>query len=54
MAITMNIAVIADSFASLAANEAKRLLKRPVIIDGRNIFDLDRIRSLGFMYQGVG
>lgn len=32
----------------------KSLLKQPVILDGRNIYDPDYVRSLGFTYFGVG
>ena len=32
----------------------KRLLSRPVIFDGRNIYDHDRMKALGFTYYGIG
>ncbi|MBN1203342.1 MAG: UDP-glucose/GDP-mannose dehydrogenase family protein [Myxococcaceae bacterium] len=32
----------------------KRLMKAPVIFDGRNIYDPARMRELGFTYQGIG
>ncbi|MEX2007662.1 MAG: UDP-glucose/GDP-mannose dehydrogenase family protein [Candidatus Levyibacteriota bacterium] len=32
----------------------KNLMKAPVIIDGRNIYDPGKLRGLGFRYQGVG
>ncbi len=31
-----------------------RLLKQPVIFDGRNLYDPSRLASLGFVYQGMG
>jgi UDPglucose 6-dehydrogenase len=32
----------------------KRLMKRPVILDGRNIYNPRQIRILGFTYQSIG
>jgi UDPglucose 6-dehydrogenase len=43
-----------DEFRQLDLARIKRLLKSPVIIDGRNIYDPAVIRSLGFIYTGVG
>ena len=30
------------------------LLRRPVIFDGRNIYNRERLKELGFSYFGVG
>jgi UDPglucose 6-dehydrogenase len=35
-------------------NRMKALLKEPVIIDGRNLFDPDRMSRMGFEYAGIG
>jgi len=43
-----------DEFRKLDMAKVKRLLKQPIIIDGRNIFDPFQMRQLGFTYQGVG
>jgi UDPglucose 6-dehydrogenase len=32
----------------------KRLLRRPLIVDGRNLYDPPRMRGLGFEYHGIG
>ena len=41
-------------FRDLDLGKVKKLLKEPVIIDGRNMFDTDKIRQLGFKYAGIG
>ncbi len=35
-------------------DRVKALMKSPVIFDGRNIYDPDRMRELGFTYMGLG
>jgi UDPglucose 6-dehydrogenase len=32
----------------------KKLLKTPVIFDGRNIYNPDHLRGLGFTYYSMG
>jgi UDPglucose 6-dehydrogenase len=32
----------------------KTLLRRPIIVDGRNLYDPDKLRGLGFTYLGLG
>ncbi len=32
----------------------KKLLKTPVVFDGRNIYDREQMRSLGFVYHSIG
>jgi UDPglucose 6-dehydrogenase len=32
----------------------KKLMKQPVILDGRNIYDKKEIIDLGFCYEGIG
>jgi UDPglucose 6-dehydrogenase len=43
-----------DEFKALDLDRIKRLMRRPVIVDGRNIYDPDAMRELGFVYRGVG
>jgi len=43
-----------DEFKELDFLKVKKLLKRPLIIDGRNIYDPERLKKLGFAYVGVG
>jgi len=41
-------------FMEIDLERAKVLLKKPVIVDGRNIVNAKKARALGFMYIGVG
>lgn len=43
-----------DEFRNPDMNAVKSLLKNPVIIDGRNIYDPDEMKKLGFTYIGIG
>lgn len=43
-----------DQFGKLDLKKIKRLLKVPVIIDGRNIFEPEKMKKLGFVYKGIG
>jgi UDPglucose 6-dehydrogenase len=41
-------------FRALDFSKIKRLLKRPIIIDSKNLLDSHRLRSMGFQYVGIG
>ena len=43
-----------DEFRNLDFRAVKVLLKKPVVIDGRNIYDPEEMRNLGFTYFGIG
>ena len=43
-----------DEFRQLDLDRIKSLMRRPVIVDGRNIFDPKTMRERGFVYRGVG
>ncbi|MDO8470606.1 MAG: UDP-glucose/GDP-mannose dehydrogenase family protein [bacterium] len=43
-----------NEFKDLDLEKIRALLRRPVVIDGRNIFDPSRMRELGFTYIGIG
>ena len=41
-------------FRSLDFERIKQLLKRPVIVDTKNLLDAVRLRAMGFEYAGLG
>ncbi len=43
-----------DEFKNLDLERVKSLLKTPIIFDGRNIFERNKMEELGFIYRGVG
>ncbi|MBW2670648.1 MAG: UDP-glucose/GDP-mannose dehydrogenase family protein [Deltaproteobacteria bacterium] len=43
-----------NEFRNLDMRAVKILLKKPIIIDGRNIYDPKEMRDLGFDYEGIG
>jgi len=43
-----------DEFKNLDLMKIKGLMKQPMIIDGRNLFEPAEMRRLGFTYRGVG
>ena len=43
-----------NEFKELDFEEIKKKMKSPNIIDGRNIYDPQKLKELGFSYIGVG
>lgn len=43
-----------QEFSQIDLKKAKKLMKKPLIVDGRNIFNTTKVKSLGFGYVGIG
>ncbi len=43
-----------EEFTTLDFARLRRLMRRPIVIDGRNLFDLDQMEKAGFSYFSVG
>lgn len=43
-----------NEFKSLDMRRLRKLMRRPIMVDGRNIYEPDFMRSLGFIYYGMG
>ena len=43
-----------NEFRLLDLGRIKRSMRKPVVIDGRNIYDPQVMRGLGFIYRGIG
>jgi UDPglucose 6-dehydrogenase len=36
------------------AGEVKRRMRTPLVVDGRNFLDAERLKEEGFTYEGIG
>jgi len=43
-----------DHYAKLDFSKIKKLMKRPIVIDGRNFLPAQKLKKLGFTYEGIG
>jgi len=43
-----------DEFREIDLMRVKELMTTPIIIDGRRVFDPEKIKKLGFVYRGIG
>jgi UDPglucose 6-dehydrogenase len=43
-----------NEFKHLSLPRLKEVMRQPVIVDGRNLYDPDRMTELGFVYRGIG
>jgi UDPglucose 6-dehydrogenase len=43
-----------NEFKDLDLAAFKRVMKTPILIDGRNLYEPGKVKKLGFAYQGVG
>jgi len=43
-----------NEFKAIDLKKVKALLKQPLIIDGRNLYELDKMEELGFKYISIG
>ncbi len=43
-----------DELRSLPSDETRAVMRNPLIVDGRNLFDGDEVRALGFAYEAIG
>lgn len=43
-----------EEYKKLDFNKVKRLMRTPVVVDGRNIYNRKKLEKLGFIYEGIG
>ena len=43
-----------NEFKEMDLERVKALMREPNMVDGRNIYDPDKVKALGFNYRGVG
>ena len=43
-----------DEYSKLTPSFLKKLMRRPAIVDGRNVFSQEEVLKAGFVYRGIG
>jgi UDPglucose 6-dehydrogenase len=43
-----------DEFKKLDLPRLREAMRQPVFVDGRNVFERDKMAELGFIYAGIG
>jgi len=43
-----------NEFKEMDLERVRSVMRSPIIVDGRNIYDPDKVKALGFTYRGVG
>ncbi|MGD8905072.1 MAG: UDP-glucose/GDP-mannose dehydrogenase family protein [Anaerolineae bacterium] len=43
-----------NEFKHLSLPKLKKAMRQPIIVDGRNIYEVEQMKALGFVYRGVG
>jgi UDPglucose 6-dehydrogenase len=43
-----------NQYQKLDFKKVKRLMRTPVVIDGRNVYNRKKLEKLGFLYEGIG
>lgn len=41
-------------YQQLDLSRLRSALRRPILVDGRKVFNVDRVRAAGLVYLGVG
>jgi UDPglucose 6-dehydrogenase len=41
-------------FKKLDLERARRVMTHPIMFDGRNLFDVEEMNQLGFIYKSIG
>jgi len=43
-----------NEFRTPDFQKMKKIMKKPVVFDGRNIYNQEELRNMGFTYYGIG
>jgi UDPglucose 6-dehydrogenase len=43
-----------NEFKQLDMRRVRKSMRQPILIDGRNIYDPDKMQAMGFIYRGIG
>jgi UDP-N-acetyl-D-mannosaminuronate dehydrogenase len=43
-----------DQYKKLDLGKLRKMMRTPILIDGRGIFDKEEAKKFGFIYKGIG
>jgi UDPglucose 6-dehydrogenase len=43
-----------NEFKQLDMERVRDLMRRPILLDGRNVYEPQQMREMGFIYRGMG
>jgi UDPglucose 6-dehydrogenase len=43
-----------NEFKNIDLNKLKDIMRQPIVVDGRNVYDPAKMQELGFHYRGIG
>ena len=48
------VVLVTEGIPTLDMVRVRSLMRRPILLDGRNVYDPQRMKEMGFIYRGMG